>query len=211
MKNAQAIRPLALFGLGLLAVAARANVVVFDPEDITIPAGGQENGYYLDLAKGLYTQDFTLPWVGADANIQLFRATGSIPTLRFASNSTHPQDGWVGSRITGPFSLDPGTLVDAESAFTTSLGSTGVGAYRQDRTGYLGVRFLNSTTGMTNYGWLEIVTAVDPAYSAVLTRWAYDDTGAGILTGSTQPVPEPASLAALGLGALALLRRRRRA
>ena len=198
----------ALLGFGLLVIGAQAKIVVIDPTDLTIPTGGQVNGYYFDLATGAFSQDYTLPEL-AGANLQLYRATGTIPTLRMAANNTHDVDGWVGSSIVGPFSLDPDTLVGPGSSFVKVLGSTGVGAYRQDRTGYLGLRFLNSTTGKTNYGWMEIVTATTPSYSAVMTRWAYEDTGASITTGQTQPVPEPATFAVFGLGAVALLRRRR--
>ena len=215
-----AFRTPLLLALAASAVASRASIVVFDPADITIPTGGQGAGVYFDLAKGLYTQDFTQPWVDADANIQLYRSTGSMTSLRMVLNAggANPNQSvgaWMSSNVVGPVSLDPDALIGPGGEFpfsrTYGLGSAAFSAWRQERTGYLGLRFLNSTTQQTNYGWMEIVTTTEstPTYTATVTRWGFDDTGASILAGQTQVVPEPSALAALGLGGLALLRKRR--
>jgi hypothetical protein len=65
----------------------------------------------------------------------------------------------------------------------------------------LGFRFLSS--GNLFYGWAEInITGGD----VEISRWAYEDVaGQGIHAGSTASVPEPATLALLGMGAAGLL------
>ena len=82
---------------------------------------------------------------------------------------------------------------------------------------YIGFQFKPDSTVL--YGWADVTlteTEDDTYGTFTVNRWAYDDTGASILTGQTvaAPVPEPATYA-LGLGALALgaagLRRRRQA
>lgn len=77
--------------------------------------------------------------------------------------------------------------------------------------GYIGFTFDYSGTQV--YGWAAVtLTEVTSSGQFQITEWAFQDSGAAILVGST--VPEPASYAA-GLGALALgaagLRRWRKA
>jgi MYXO-CTERM domain-containing protein len=78
---------------------------------------------------------------------------------------------------------------------------------------YIGFEF--NPSGTMLYGWANVTLTKSGGYGTfTINNWAYDDTGASILTGQTvaTPVPEPASYA-VGLGALALgaaaLRRRR--
>jgi hypothetical protein len=82
--------------------------------------------------------------------------------------------------------------------------------------GYLGFSFLNGATNDPNYGFVEI-NYNDDANTLELVRFAYDDTGAGILAGaSLTAVPEPSTTAAVmalvaGSAALFTARRRRAA
>ena len=78
--------------------------------------------------------------------------------------------------------------------------------YRAGETGgYLGVHFLNETTGVVNYGWVQLSTTAGttPAqgFPATILGYAFDNTGAGILAGQ---IPEPGTSAMLSLGAFAL-------
>lgn len=82
--------------------------------------------------------------------------------------------------------------------------------------GFLGFSFLNGATNETNYGFVEI-NYNDDADALELVRFAYDNTGAGILAGaSLTAVPEPSTTAAVmalvaGSAALFTARRRRTA
>ncbi len=78
---------------------------------------------------------------------------------------------------------------------------------------YIGFKF--NPEGTELYGWANVTFTQEGNWGTItITEWAYDDTGASILTGATGAIPEPANFA-VGLGALALgaagLRRRRRA
>jgi hypothetical protein len=74
--------------------------------------------------------------------------------------------------------------------------------------GYLGFQ---STDGSTPYfGWLEVSST---ATEITFSNWGYEDSGAAIAAGdvgSTGAVPEPASIAIVGLASIAMLGRRKR-
>ncbi len=76
-------------------------------------------------------------------------------------------------------------------------------------TGYLGFQGVLSGV-LTYYGWLEVSsTATDITFIS----WGYEDSGAAIAAGdvgSTGAVPEPASIAIVGLASIAMLGRRKR-
>ena len=79
---------------------------------------------------------------------------------------------------------------------------------------YIGFQF-NPSGSQVLYGWANVTLTNGGSFGTfTINSWAYDNTGASILTGQTSAVPEPAT-SAVGLGALALgaaaLRRRRQA
>jgi MYXO-CTERM domain-containing protein len=76
------------------------------------------------------------------------------------------------------------------------------------------IGFSFKPTGTTYYGWAQVTLTEGERFGTfTINQWAYENTGASILTGQTSAVPEPSAYA-LGVGALALgaagLRRRRR-
>jgi hypothetical protein len=59
--------------------------------------------------------------------------------------------------------------------------------------------------GGSCYGWINIGIEQNPGGPTVTIRsWAYEDSGAMILAGEGDPIPEPSTLALTGIAALAL-------
>jgi hypothetical protein len=113
--------------------------------------------------------------------------------------------------------LGAGVNVDASDSYSNSASglvskSDGSGPWLSSTDGYFGFEF-NPTGSQVDYGWGQITTS---AFSNTMTLvdYAYDDSGAAILSGQTlgaSPVPEPgtATLVASALGVVAFFRRRR--
>lgn len=115
----------------------------------------------------------------------------------------------------------PGTLAQARVLSFGDLISS-AGQYNQyqtrgdnfDVTGqeYVGLRFMNESTGILNYGWALMKTTAGNGFPAAVLAYGYENTGLSIRAGQTAAaVPEPGSLALMGLafGAMTMLRRRK--
>ncbi len=105
-----------------------------------------------------------------------------------------------------------GDIVDATDIFaTTAAGSsTHIGnaadQFASGAEGYLGFSLIDNSDAGPYYGWMR-VNFSNSGGTGTLIDWAYDNSGAPITVGV---VPEPASITLLGLGAVALVLRRRK-
>ncbi len=108
-----------------------------------------------------------------------------------------------GSSATLTDNLPFGTLVNGSATFATSATSetTGSTAFLLNSTSnYVGISFLNETTGLTNYGWVQLsLSAAFNSQPRTVIAFAFDNTGAGI---TVSAIPEPGTYATLGLMAL---------
>jgi len=82
--------------------------------------------------------------------------------------------------------------------------------FRTGGLGYVGLRFMNESTGALNYGWALISTTSGDGFPATIVSYAFENTGQGILAGA---VPEPSPIVLLGIfaaGAVAVRALRKR-
>jgi hypothetical protein len=170
---------------------------------------------------------------GVEANIvnvvSFFSYTSTAFTLRYKNIASAGAGFKVvvhgGSKLKG---LAANALINASRAFSPNVGGVFFSdSYRgmigefgnavsfiSGASSFMGFQFKPGSTVL--YGWANVTLTRGGNFGTfTINSWAYDDTGASILTGQTvAAVPEPASYA-VGLGALALgaaaLRRRRQA
>ncbi len=120
---------------------------------------------------------------------------------------THPLDGGAVLATGGVKTFAAGDVIDSSLTFTTfsfaTIGPTGDAAsFQADERGFIGLEY--NLSGNTHYGWAEITQVGDG--SVIVHQYGYNDTAGAAST----IIPEPATLALLGLGAMAMIRRKAR-
>ncbi len=202
----------------MTASEARAAVVYSGPLNVTVPTTNGAGGIYLDLTKP--GQSFTPTKSGGGAtegldtllpgwDVNFYRGTTSgnllwyypkvnnvVQTLAVFDGANHVAALGAGVKIDGTSSL--GTWQTMVPEFT-------------GQTAFMGVQFHDANNDVL-YGWIRITGGATQGFPATVVDWAYDDSGAGILTGA---VPEPSSAAlgflAAGAAGLAAWRKRKAA
>lgn len=184
------------------ATTSHAAIIYTDPSDITVP--NNIGGVYLNLTTG---QASTAAIPGYDLNP--FAVTDGMSFL------TPMDGGGVLADVAGAsgqaVALSAGALIGSGSPYRS--GAAIATSFRVTGTEFLGLRFVNDTTGTINYGWVEFTTTGNTGFPATINRFAYENTGTSILAGQTGVVPEPgtvATLGAFGLGAAGLRAWRRK-
>ena len=169
-----------------MSPGAKAAVVYSGPVSIAVP--NTFGGIYLDLVTDASS---TSPISGYDVNPY---GSGGLSFYLPSGSGGVTQDG---TNLTVLSSFD---YIGPLSTFLTGIPAD-PGFRAGETSGYLGLEFLNETTGATDYGWVRINTTGTTGFPATITGFAYDNTGAAIFAGA---VPEPGTSAALTFGALAL-------
>jgi len=195
-----------------LAPAAQASVVSVSFASSPVVVPNTLDGIYFNFVTGARS---TTEIAGYD-----FNPYGNTAGLTFYGNISPS-----GILATGT----PGTSAQARLLqFGDLISSTGQYNQYQTRgtafnvTGqeYVGLRFLNEVTGALNYGWVLMSTTAGNGFPASVLGYGYENTGLSITAGQTAAVvpppaavPEPGSIALLGLalGAMSLVRRRKSA
>ncbi len=179
----------------LFSHASHAAIVVVDLTASPLAIPNNFAGIYLNVVTGAsgITQPSTPGWdinpFGSGGNLSFFTPTGG---------------GIVGSTGTAT-ALLPGATVSAASTFVTGT-ATGT-PFRVTGTEYLGFRFQNESTGVINYGYVQMTTTGPSGFPAAIAGYAYENTGLGI---TVTPVPEPATTGMMLAGGLGLWAWRRR-
>lgn len=106
--------------------------------------------------------------------------------------------------------LTAGTPITPGDMYINLTASSATAAWRTGQDAYLGVRFINSQTSQTNFGWVHFNTTGSTGFPATIVEYAYDNAGGSINAGQ---VPEPSTtalLAVMAAGALGVRAWRKR-
>jgi hypothetical protein len=100
--------------------------------------------------------------------------------------------------------LQMGAGISVDSGLSLATGGENIanasyasGWLTRGSSGYFGFS-INPSGSLPLYGWGELVRSATGNDTVTLTRYAYEDAGAAILTGAVTAVPEPGSYAVLG-------------
>ncbi len=173
-----------------MSPSARADIVYSGPLTLSLP--NDSNGIYLDLVTGATATAF---FTGCDINP--YSSGGGLILSRETGTSFA-----AATSGAAPSALAFGATIAPTSPFTNSSNATN---FKVTGTEYLGLLFINTNTGATDYGWIQFQTTATTGYPGTILGYAYNNVAGGsILAGQISAVPEPGTTAALGLGALSL-------
>jgi len=142
--------------------------------------------------------------------------TGQTGTATFTGFNWDPYNGGTGLQffwgggVNGGLSLDTttyatlafGTPITSANTYLNVTSTAATANWRAGADLYLGVRFVNSVTSATNYGWVHLTTSGATGFPATIVDYAYENSGGSILAGQ---VPEPTTFALLGVMAAGAL------
>jgi PEP-CTERM motif len=204
----------AFVGTAVLMTASKADadIVYSGPLSLNVPTTNGAGGIYLDLTMpnlsfiptkggGGATEGLSTLLPGWDVNF--YRTGGG--NLRWAYNGGALT---VSNGAGHVAALGAGVTIDGSSALGTR--QTMVPEFT-GTTAFMGLEFFDASNN-ARFGWIRITGGSTLGFPATIVDWAYEDSGAGILTGATA-VPEPSSMAlgclAAGAAGLAAWRKRK--
>lgn len=150
---------------------------IIDSGPITqvVPTGGDKQWNFVTGEFGDYG-DFD------DADFNLYAGTGNVlMAYFFADVEGSAGQGAVttGSGGTQVAVLQSGAVVGPASNFTSS-GQSNMANWNVGTSGYVGVKFVNESTGQFNYGYVELQTTGTSGLPATVRRIVYNPTGGEI-------------------------------
>jgi MYXO-CTERM domain-containing protein len=225
MKAFVSTRPLGLLSVVALALAgigaqsAGAGIVYSGTVNVPIPVSSSSTltGLHIDI-QGLTTRVASGSSISPeDLKLTANTASGSASFITVTSRA-FSGNGAISFTNTTGFppnirNIPLNAAIGSSQTFATISGGT-IGANAanlalfQNQSTFLGFRIATATANVFNYGWLRIQVG-DDFRSATLVDFAYENqTNTTITAGA---IPTPGAAVMLGLGAIASLRRRRRA
>jgi hypothetical protein len=197
----------------MTASKSDASVVYSGIQNINVPTTNVFGGIYLDLTK---PGSFFIPKGSGTGPADGLNTLLPGWDVNFYKGSTALK-WWYNTSVYGVYNashhvaaLGAGVMVDATSTLgtwqTMTPEYTGV-------TAFMGVEFPDASNNL-RFGWIRVTGGPDSGTPATIVDWAYENSGAGILTGAGI-VPEPSSVAlgclAAGAAGLAAWRKRKTA
>jgi hypothetical protein len=203
----------AFVGTAVLMTASKADaaIVYSGPLNINVPTTNIFGGIYLDLTQPGSSFIPTTSGSGPADGLNTLLPGWDVNFYKGSSALKW----WYNTGVYGVFNashhvaaLGAGVMVDGTSLLgtyqTMTPEFTGV-------TAFMGIEFPDASNN-ERFGWVRITGGASSGIPATIVDWAYEDSGAGILTGATV-VPEPSSLAlgclAAGAAGLAAWRKRK--
>lgn len=192
------------------ATAAQADVVYTNLSASPLSITNSIDGIYINIvtgvtgASGTAVPGWDLNPYNNNAGLTFYGAASPSGVLATGTPGTGAES----------VALSFGALISSAGQFNQF--QTRGTAFQSGGTNYLGFRFLNESTGATNYGWALISSTATTGFPASILGYAYENTGLSITAGQTGVVPEPGTYALFGLGlagfaGLSAWRRRRAA
>lgn len=196
----------AVAGVGMVGTTASVDAAVVSSGVVNLEIPVTTNGLYLNLITGANnlpgsTAGSTVP--GWDINP--WSSTG----LGFFSPTAPAGGAYVLSATSTVANLAIGATVDGSATFGSGLTSNIAQWNLNSSNNYFGFRFIAEPGGTVHYGWAQIALgSTVNAPGRAIVQYAYESDPN---TPITIPIPEPASLGLLAMGAVGLLRRRNKA
>lgn len=191
----------AVAGVGIVGTAQSADAAVVNsgPVNISIPA--TTAGVYLNVITGVSgTAAVATGW-----DVNLWSSTG----LGFFNPSAPAGGAYALAAPSVVANLLPGATVDGTSTYGAGISSNVAQWNLNSSENYFGFRFIAEPGGTLHYGWAQIALgSTVNAPGRAIVQYAYESDPN---TPITIPIPEPASLGLLAMGAVGLLRRRNKA
>jgi hypothetical protein len=190
----------AFVGTAVLMTASKADasVVYSGPQNINVPTTNIFGGIYLDLTQ---PGSFFIPTTSGSGPADGLNTLLPGWDVNFYRGSTALR-WWYNTGVYGVYNashhvaaLGAGVMIDGSSSLGTWQTMT---PEFTGTTAFMGVEFPDASN-IELFGWIRIAGGPTAGMPATIVDWAYEDSGAGILTGAGL-IPEPSSLA---LGCLA--------
>jgi hypothetical protein len=194
-----------LAGAALSAsAAADASIVYVDLSATPILIPLTTAGIYLNVVTGVNN---TSPGSVPGWDLNPFSST-SLSWFAATPNASSGYIAALGSSPTLVDNLGIGTAIGPSTyVFNNASESTGATAFTLNSTNnYVGFRFLNEATTLTSFGWVQVRLGASFTDSTrAIVGYAYENSGGAILSGDTGAIPEPSTIALLGVMAAGAL------
>ncbi|MCE2924781.1 MAG: hypothetical protein LW822_04905 [Phycisphaeraceae bacterium] len=181
--------------LNILAPGTGTLWVNFDNGATSTTSAASVPGFDLSIQGGALSTNFAGP------SLFVVRRVNN-PTFLAQSTAALPSGYIIGPTPGAPFNFGYSTATGG----TAIVGTTPAGGWTFNANNTFGFSFRDASNNV-RYGWARIALGGSPGVRT-LVDYAYENSGGTIAAGA---IPTPGAAALLGVGALAGLRRRRRA